>query len=71
VSLKSKIEWMLEGNFLTDKNDPQFAYGINLKTMKFFSINKWDVKDKKPKIVVSDVMLPLEDISKNMVIFKV
>jgi hypothetical protein len=68
--LKEKIEWMLNGNFLTDKDNPEFAYGINLRTREFYSIHLWSVTHKRKSILIKDVTLPLEDIANNMVIYK-
>ncbi|PFU31265.1 hypothetical protein COK69_22150 [Bacillus cereus] len=64
-TLKEKIEWMLNGGFLTDKND-EFAFGIDLKSNMFYSIDKNSVNRKNPKRWIENPHLPLEDIEMNM-----
>ncbi|NBI28647.1 hypothetical protein [Chengkuizengella marina] len=66
-NLKQKIECLLMGGFLTQKGGKgEFAFGLNLKTKKFYSIYKESVKEKKPKIIHEESDLPLDDIHENM-----
>lgn len=70
-TLKDKIEWMLDGGFLTDnKENNKYAYGLDLKKGMFFAISKRSVKAKKPRRLYEDPELPLDDIDEKMKIFK-
>lgn len=69
-TLKIKIEWMFNGGFLTDKGEREFAYSIDLKKKRFYAVDIWAVKHKRPKRIYFDQHLPMEDIDENMEILK-
>ena len=48
-SLKDKIEWMLQGGYLTDKGKRMFAYSIDLEKKMFYCTSIRSVKAKNPK----------------------
>jgi hypothetical protein len=64
-TLKQKIEWMLNGGYLTNKGKRDLACGIDLETNEFFVISRRAVKAKKPKRLHVNTELPLEDIYVN------
>ncbi|GKS14766.1 hypothetical protein YDYSY3_57660 [Paenibacillus chitinolyticus] len=68
-SLKKKIDWMFAGNFLIDKDNDQFAYGINLRTYEFYSTYRYAIRAKRKQYIIRDPNLPLDDIALNMVIY--
>lgn len=72
-TLKEKLEWLLNGGYLTDKgseDDRLFAYAIDLKRKSFYCVDIRTVTHKRHKKKYFDQNLPLEDIDKNMEILK-
>ncbi|MBG9693317.1 hypothetical protein ABD91_21515 [Lysinibacillus sphaericus] len=65
-TLKEKIEWMLNGGYLTDKGERLLAYSIDLKRKEFYCVDIWAVKHKRQKKRYFDQNLPMEDIDENM-----
>ena len=65
-TLKKKIEWMLNGGYLTDKGERHAAYSIDLKRKEFYAVDLSAVKRKGQKRRYFDQNLPMEDIDENM-----
>lgn len=73
-SLKEKIDWMLDGGYLIDKDKESndYLYGIDTSAEEvvFYSILKRQRKARNPRRLIQDPQLPLSSIDWNMKIFK-